>query len=95
LKSLAGVRFNPAEASILLAAPLPVAVSSHTYSALGLVKIGRVGPDWRRTVTRTRLGDRLVTGRQEELTTLAAEAPKIATPVGNRCVKWGNEHRKP
>jgi hypothetical protein len=78
------VGFNPAEASILLAA-------ARRLSNLGLVKIGRVSPGWRRAPTRTSLGDRLVTGRREELTALAAEAPKIVTPVGDRCVKWRDE----
>jgi hypothetical protein len=45
-------------AGILLAA------ASRLFN-LGLVKIGRVHPDWRRAVTRTRLDDRLVAGRHE------------------------------
>jgi endogenous inhibitor of DNA gyrase (YacG/DUF329 family) len=96
LKTLGGVGLNPAEASILLAASGPVVLESHAYSArrlfnLGLVKTGRARPDWRRAVTRTRLGDRLVTLRQEELTRLVAKVPEIAMPLGNRrIIKWGD-----
>ena len=57
--------------------------ATHTRRAgcfnLGIATIDRVGPAWGQAVTRTRLGDQLVTGRREELTTLATKAPKIAT----------------
>jgi hypothetical protein len=42
LKSLAGVGFNPAEASILLAASRPAAVSRNAYSARRLFNLGLV-----------------------------------------------------
>ena len=73
LKSLASVAFNPAEVIILLAAPRPVAVNRHAYSARRLFYPGRrhnrsCGHCLAPGSDPHEAGDQLVTGRREELT---------------------------